>query len=346
MLQYIAKRLLYMIPTLLGIAVITFVFIRMAPGDPARQFQQAGGQVVQKSQQVASENVEEFRRQYGLDQPTHIQFLKWMQKLVTFDFGRSIVYRNRMVSDLLMERLIVTMQISIASVLIIYLLSLPLGVLLAVKEGTTIDKVTTVSLFGLYSLPSFFLALLALQFLANNDYLRWFPTRGFMDPELPADASMWRSMVQADFGMFWTMVVDRAHHLFLPVVVTSITSLTYLAMQMRSNLLEVLRQDYIRTARAKGLPEKIVVFKHAVRNSLIPILTIFSAVLPMLISGSVIIETVFEVDGMGKFAFEAILFRDYNVIMAVTVLSAVLTLLGILISDILYVLVDPRISFD
>lgn len=346
MLQYIVKRLLYMIPTMLGIAIVTFLFLQLAPGDPARQFEQAGGQVVQKSQQVASENIEEFRRLYGLDLPMHQQFFRWIKRLVTFDFGRSIVYRNKQVSELLADRLMVTLQISIATVLIIYLLSIPLGILLAVKEGTRLDQVVTVTLFLLYSLPSFFLADLALAYLASTDYLQWFPTRGFMGAELPPDASLLGAMVGQGSVSFGELLKDRAHHLFLPVVVSSITSLTYLAMQMRSNLLEVLRQDYIRTARAKGLQERVVVLKHAVRNSLIPILTIFSAVLPMLISGSVIIETVFEIDGMGKFAFEAILFRDYNVIMAVSVLSAVLTLLGILVSDILYVLVDPRISFD
>lgn len=334
MLQYIVKRLLYMIPTLFGITLITFFLIKMAPGDPARQFDQVGGQVVQKSQQVASENVEEFRRLYGLDRPLPEQYALWIKRLVTFEFGRSIIYRNRKVSELLFDRLLVTLQISAAAVVIMYMLSIPLGVLLAVKEGERIDRVVTVGLFVLYSLPSFFLADLALTFFANNEFYQIFPTRGFQSLDLASDAGLWATLM------------DRVHHLFLPVLVTAITSLAYLAMQMRSNLLEVLRQDYVRTARAKGLEERVVIFKHAVRNSLIPILTIFSAVLPMLVSGSVIIETVFEIDGMGKFAFEAIVQRDYNVIMAVSILSAVLTLFGILVSDVLYVLVDPRISFD
>ena len=334
MFQYILKRLLYMIPTLFGITVITFFIVKLAPGDPARQFDQAGGHVVKKSQQVASENIEEFRRLYGLDRPLHEQYVIWIKKLVKFDFGRSLTYKNRNVADLLLERLKVTMLISVISVLIIYTVSIPIGVLLAVKEGTKLDRTITVFLFVLYSLPSFFVGILLLSFLASNDYWSLFPTRGWRSPDLPMDASL------------FLQIKDIVHHLFLPVVVTTITGLTYLSMQMRGNMLEVLRQDYVRTARAKGLAEKYVIFKHSLRNSLIPILTIFSSVLPMLISGSVIIEKVFQVEGMGLLGFEAILTRDYNVIMAVAVLSAVLTLFGILISDILYVIVDPRISFD
>lgn len=334
MIQYILKRLLLMVPTLIGITIVTFIIIKLAPGDPARQFEQAGGQVSQKSQQVASENIEEFRRLYGLDRPLPEQYVLWVKRLVTFEFGRSITYKNKKVSELLVDRLSVTLQVSIVAVLLLYLVSIPLGVLLAVKQNTMVERSITVGLFALYSLPSFFIAILTLQFLANNDFWSIFPTRGFQSPDLAVDAS------------FFTVLKDRMHHLALPVLVYAIGGFAYLSMQMRGNMLEVLRQDYVRTARAKGLKETIVIFKHAMRNSLIPILTIFAAVLPMLVSGSVIVEMVFQVDGMGKFGFEAILQRDYNVIMAVSVLSAVLTLFGILVSDILYVLVDPRISFD
>lgn len=334
MLQYIVKRLLYMIPTLIGITIITFAIIKLAPGDPSRQFDQAGGTVAQKNQQVASENIEEFRRLYGLDLPLSEQYLRWVKKLVTFDFGRSIVYRNYKVSDLLWERLKVTLQISVVAVLLIYVMAIPLGVFLAVKEGTWVDRSITLGLFVLYSIPSFVMGSLAVIYLASAEYLSWFPTRGIQSPDLPQDAA------------FLTFAIDRLHHLALPIITTALTGMTYLAMQMRGGMLEVLRQDYVRTARAKGLTERVVVFKHAMRNSLIPILTIFSSVLPVLIGGSVITEQVFQVDGMGKFGFEAVLFRDYNVIMAETFLSAILTLLGILISDILYVLVDPRITFD
>jgi len=334
MITYIFKRLIYMIPTLLGITLVTFLIIKLAPGDPARQFDQTAGKVSQKSQQVASENIEEFRRLYGLDRPLQEQYLIWMKRLVKFDFGRSINYKNVPVSELLITRLGVTLQISVAAVFLIYLISIPMGVFLAVKEGTVGDRILTVAAFVAYSLPSFFIGLLLLNILASNDIVSWFPSRGLQDPELALNAGF--------FEVAW----DRIHHLFLPILVTAVTGLTYLAMQMRGNMLEVLRQDYIRTARAKGLQEKVVVFKHAMRNSLIPIITIFASVLPTLIGGAVIIETVFQVDGMGKFGFEAVLMRDYNVIMAVAILSAVLTLVGILISDILYVLIDPRISFD
>jgi peptide/nickel transport system permease protein len=334
MATYFLRRLLYMVPTLLGIAVLSFIVIKQAPGDPARQFERGAGEVSGKSEQIAAESVEEFRRLYGLDQPLHVQFYRWLRRLALFDFGRSIVYKNEKVTTLLMQRLVTTLQIQLLAVLIIYGLAVPAGIVLAVRRNTLLDQALTLGLFVLYSLPSFFIGILLLTFFANAEHLAWFPARGLSDPDLPASAP------------FWTWLGDRLHHLVLPVAVTAIGNLAYLAMQMRGNMLEVLRQQYIVTGRSKGLPEGKIVLKHALRNSLIPILTIFSTVLPFLIGSSVIVEFVFQIDGMGRLAFESILQRDYNIIMATTVLSAVLTLLGILLSDLLYVLVDPRITFD
>ncbi len=334
MFAYLVRRLLYMVFTFFGIALLSFFIIKLSPGDPSRQFERSAGQIASKTEQIASENVEEFRRLYGLDLPLPVQFYRWFHRLLTFDFGRSIIYKNERVSSLLLSRLVTTMQIQLLAILLIYSLAIPAGIVLAVKENTLLDRLLTLFLFLLYSLPSFFIAILLLSFFSSTQYFNWFPALGMSDPNLPASA-----------GWFaWFM--DRLHHLALPVAVTAIGGLAYLAMQMRSNMLEVLRQQYITTARSKGLQERVVILKHALRNSLIPILTIFASVLPMMVGGSVIIEFIFQIDGMGKLAFEAILQRDYNVIMATTVLSAVLTLLGILISDILYVIVDPRITFD
>jgi peptide/nickel transport system permease protein len=334
MLTYLLRRLFYLVPTLFLIAVVSFLIIRLAPGDPAKQFEREGGDVASKSEQVASENVEEFRRLYGLDRPLPEQFVRWLKRLILFDFGRSIIYKNEKVSTLLADRVVTTMQIQVLAILLIYCLSIPAGIVLAVRENTVTDRVLTLVLFVLYSLPAFFIAILLLTFFANTQYWALFPSRGLNDPDLPGNVAT----------AVW--LADRVHHLILPVLVTAIGGLAYLAMQMRGNMLEVLRQQYIVTARSKGLTERKVVLKHALRNSMIPIVTIVSSVLPFLVGGSVIVEYVFQIQGMGQLAFEAILQRDYNVIMATTVISAVLTLLGILISDMLYVIVDPRITFD
>lgn len=333
MINYFIKRLFIMIPTLLGISLITFFIIKLAPGDPSRQFGRTAGEVVEKSEQVAAENIAEFRRLYGLDKPLYMQYFLWAKKLVSFDFGRSIIYKNRKVSRLLLTRLGRTLQINVLSIILIYLISIPLGIFLSVKEGTIVDRIGAVALFMLYSLPSFFVAILLLSFFASSEYLTWFPTRGL-------------SSIGMGQAGFFTFLLDRLWHLVLPVFVTALAGYAYLSMQMRANMLEVLRQNYILTAKAKGLRDRVVIFKHAARNSLIPVITIFASVLPMLIGGSVIIEYIFQIDGMGKLAFESILQRDYNVIMAISFLSAVLTLFGILLADFLYVVVDPRISFE
>lgn len=333
MFNYIIKRLLLMIPTLFGITIISFLIIKVAPGNPADLLEQQGGEVQQKTE-VSYESVDEFRRRYNLDKPIHIQYLSWLKKIVTFDFGESLVYTGRTVWSLIKESLPVTMILSIASIFITYIISIPIGVISAIKESSWYDRVITVGLFMLYSLPGFFVAIWLIYLLSEGNSWIWFPAKGLHSPDLPKDAS------------FLTRQLDYIHHLILPVFCLSYASYAYLSRQMRGGMLEVLRQDYIRTARAKGLDEKTVILKHAMRNSLIPIITIASLILPALIGGSVIIESIFNIHGMGWLSFDAILKRDYNVIMAVVYLSSILTLLGILISDILYVVVNPRITFD
>lgn len=333
MFNYIIKRLLLMIPTLIGITIISFIIIKLAPGNPSDLLEQQGGDVQQKTE-VSYESVDEFRRKYNLDKPLHIQYLTWLKKIVTFDFGESLVYSGRSVWDLIKESLPITMKLSLSSIFITYLIAIPIGVYSATHESSWQDRITTILLFMLYSLPSFFVAIWLIYLLSEGHSWIWFPAKGLESANLAKDAS------------FLTRQLDFIHHLILPIFCLSYASYAYLSRQMRGGMLEVLRQDYIRTARAKGLDEKKVIFKHAFRNSLIPIITIASVILPALIGGSVIIEKIFNIHGMGWLSFEAILKRDYNIIMAVIYLSSILTLIGILISDILYVIVNPRITFD
>jgi len=263
---------------------------------------------------------------------TQTRFARWFGMLLRGDFGES--YRTkRPVVDMIIERLPVSMQLSLISVFIAYVIAIPLGIHSATRRGSRTDSVLTFGLFLLYSMPTFFVAEMLIIFTTGGDYPLIFPTG-----HLASDSA-------AEFP-FGSSLLDRAWHLVLPITVLTYGSFAYISRQMRSSMLETIRQDYVRTARAKGLSEKTVIFKHALRNSLIPIITMLGSLLPHLLSGSVIIEQIFTINGMGKLGFESVIFRDYPVIMGISFFSALLTLLGIFVSDMLYALVDPRISYE
>ena len=320
------------IPTLLGITIIGFCIIQLAPGDPASlkiQMTQEGGLATDA---VSKEIVEQTRKLYGLDKPLHVRYWIWLKQVVTLDFGLS--YKDqRPVMETLWEKLGVSLQLTILSIFLAYIIAIPLGVFSSVQQYSFWDKVTTLILFILYSLPSFWVAALLIMYLGSGEHLDIFPIFG-----LNSDG--------AESWPFWEWLKDRLWHLVLPVTCLTYGSFAFLSRMQRAGMMEVIRQDYITTARAKGLSEKKVVFKHAMRNSLIPIVTLMASLLPALLGGSVIIEQIFSIPGMGKWAFDAVLSRDYPVVMAIFTISSFLTLLGILLSDILYALVDPRISFE
>ncbi len=263
---------------------------------------------------------------------TEAQYPRWLVRMLLLDFGNSIK-DNRPIWDHLKEKLPITLVFTISSFIISYLIAIPLGIYSATHPYSLGDKISTVTLFILYSLPNFWVATMAIVYFGGGDFLNLFPVTGLHS-------------VGAEDMSFVDWTFDFLHHIILPLIVWTYGSFTALSRFMRGSMLEVIRQDYIRTARAKGLSERIVVYKHALRNSLIPIITILANLLPIAISGSIIIEVIFTIPGMGKWAYDAILFRDYPVIMAVFTLSAILTLLGILLADILYAVVDPRISFE
>jgi peptide/nickel transport system permease protein len=262
---------------------------------------------------------------------TETQYGIWMSKFVRFDFDESYFYK-RPVSELIAERLPVTLQLNIISILLAYMIAIPLGVFSAVKRYTLADKTTTVMLFILYSLPSFWVANM-LILLVGGGVFDIFPTRFLHSPGAEDFTTIKR-------------LLDWVWHLVLPVTCLTFGGLAFLSRQMRVGMLEVIRSDYVRTARAKGVSEMMVVFKHSLRNAVIPILTLAASLLPALFGGSIIIEEIFTIRGLGQLSFEAILNRDYPIINAVFVISAILTLVGILLADISYVLVDPRIKFD
>jgi len=263
---------------------------------------------------------------------TETQFAKWLSRMLTLRFGVS-THDGRAVTVKLGEALPVTLLLSILALGLAYLVAVPLGVFAAIRRGTVAERLSTVMVFVLYALPSFWLAMLLILIFGGVGLLDWFPIYGLSTPGME-DATG------------WSWLVDRAHHLVLPVICLSYGSLAVISRYQRSAMLEVIHQDYIRTARAKGLSERAVIFRHALRNALLPTITLLGLQLPFLISGSVIIERIFNIPGMGLMTFQAFLNRDYPVIMAVSVLAACLTLLGLLLSDLAYALADPRISLE
>jgi peptide/nickel transport system permease protein len=262
---------------------------------------------------------------------TEAQYGNWVKRLVTLDFGESFKDK-RPVIDILKERVPVSIRITMTGLFLAYLIAIPIGVFSATHQYSLTDKILTTGLFMLYSMPSFWVATMMIVYLCGGDFWNLFPVSGLHSVD-------WQNMP------FFRQVLDHVWHLILPVVCFTYGSFAFLSRMMRTGMLETIRQDFITTARAKGLSERVVIMKHAFRNSVIPIVTMLSALLPWMIGGSFIIETIFTIPGMGYLGFTSILARDYPVIMAIFTISAFLDLLGILLSDITYALVDPRISY-
>jgi peptide/nickel transport system permease protein len=330
MFHYILKRILLMLPTLFGITIVAFLIIHLAPGDPAAMKARAAEGVSESG--ISEEVIQRTRELYGLDKPLHVQYFLWIKRIATLDFGQSIKF-NRPVWDVLKERIPVSMRLALTAILLAYVISIPLGIYSASHQYSRLDRSVTLLLFILYSLPGFWIATMLIVFLGGGDFLDIFPVFGL-------------ASVGAENWGFWDKFWDASWHLVLPVFCMTYGSLAVLSRYMRTAMLEVIRQDYITTARAKGLTERVVIMKHALRNSLIPIVTLLSGLFPALLGGSIIIESIFTIPGMGKLAWEAILARDYPVIMAELTIVSFLTLFGILLSDILYSVVDPRIAFE
>ncbi|MBI4597304.1 MAG: ABC transporter permease [Candidatus Omnitrophica bacterium] len=320
MLTYLVRRLIGLVPILFLITVVSFGIMHLAPGKPV----DAAGAFNPK---VSLEVRQRLAQLYGLDQPLIRQYLGWLRRVVQLDFGRSFL-DDRPVGEKILERLPVTLTINIASLALILIIAIPLGVLAAASPGSRFDQATTVFVFVGYSIPTFWLALLGMEFFGVR--LGWLPISG---------------MHTVDYESFpwWQRGADLAWHLVLPVGMTAFASLAGLSRYMRSSMAEVLRADYIRTARAKGVAESRVLFHHGLRNALLPLITILGLSVPDLIGGSVIAETIFSIPGMGRLLYDAVMARDYPVVMALVTIGAVLTLIGNALADIAYAAADPRI---
>ncbi len=335
MLKYFLKRILLIVPTLIGVTLISFVLLNLTPGGPIEQKIQQIKQAQQASGQnfgVSEEVIEGLKKQYGFDKPIHTRYFIWVTNLARLDFGRSFSFEEPAL-DVILSRIPISLQFGLVSFLLIYLVCVPLGIRKAVMDGSTFDHVSSFFLIILYSIPPLMLGILLRNFLANPMYLEWFPLQGSVSDEY-------------EYLSFMEQIWDRVHHFILPLLCYMIGGFTALTFLMKNSLLDEIKLDYVRTARAKGLAEKTVVYRHALRNALIPIVTSLGSFLGIFLAGSIIIEEIFNIYGMGQLSYTALLQRDYNISMGIIFLSSLFLLLGRLISDLLYIAVDPRIDFS
>ncbi len=313
-----------MIPLLLGITIICFFVMHLAPGSPTDL-------QTEMNPKASAEMKKNLRALYELDKPIHVQYGSWLKKISHGDLGTSFSTDHRPVTSKILERLPITIMIEFLSLIIIISIAVPLGVLSAVHQNSLFDRIAGVFVFIGFAIPAFWLALLLMIYFGIH--LGWLPISGL------------RSLNYEYLGTI-DRFIDLVKHLILPVFVSAFGGLAGLSRYMRANMLEVIRQDYIMTARAKGLSERDVIYRHALRNALLPAITILGLSIPGLIGGAVIFETIFAIPGMGQLLFMSVMARDYPTIMGILLISAILTLLGNLIADVSYALADPRIRIS
>ena len=338
MIRYIGRRLLWMLPTLVGISFLCFALIHLAPGDPAALAAGGAGEAVQGDARLL---IERFREEHLLDRPIVVQYLQYVGPfnlgddghpwfggdgsapwggLLVGDLGRRLLQPSVSVAGELAQRLKITIPLAALSILLSYLLAIPLGIHAAVRRGSPLEAGSTALVFALHALPVFWTAVL-LQVVFGSTGLGLLPV-------------LWRPDAEG---------LEIAAQSILPLVCLTYGGLAYLSRQMRVGVIDAIRSDYVRTARAKGLSRERVLGVHVLRNSLLPVVTLLGQVLPLMVGGSILVETVFDVPGMGLYAYEMLQAREYDAVMGTVLLSAVLTLAGFLLSDVLYALVDPRI---
>lgn len=327
MASYIARRLLGAVPLILGIATIIFFVVNLAPGDPATLY---------ANQNVPPEVLEQIRRNFGLDRPLHVRYWLWITAFLTGDFGYSFAH-SRPVLDIILETLPPTLMLAGCTLVLIFLAGVATGVFQAVRQHRAADRVLSVVSLFFYSMPSFWLGLMLMLLLSLKAHEWGLPFA------LPPTGM---TSVDYEFMTAGQKLADRAAHLVLPVLTLSLVMAAGIARFTRGQMLEVIRQDYIRTARAKGLPGRTVVLKHALRNSLLPVITLLGLYLPLLFSGSVFVEVIFSWPGMGRVIVDAIFQRDYPLVMATSFIFALVVVLGSLVADILYAVADPRIRYE
>jgi len=336
---YFIRRFLLIIPTFLGITVAVFVIMQFVPGGPVErrimQIQMSASQGglagARGGAALPAEAIEQIRAYYGFDKPIHTRYVQWLWKVLHLDLGTSYIYQDP-VWDVIRSRFPVSIFLGLTGFLLSYLICIPLGVMKAVRHGSNFDVISSALVFMGYSVPGWALGTALLVLFGGGSFWSLFPLGGFRPDN-------W------EYLSLWGKITGQLHHMFLPVVCYMIGSFATLTILSKNSLMENLGQDYVRTAFAKGLNERRVIFKHALRNSLIPLVTGLGNVISLILAGSFLIERVFNIDGMGYLGYTAILQRDYPVALGILVIDSLLMLVGNILSDIIYATVDPRIRF-
>jgi microcin C transport system permease protein len=336
MTAYIIRRLLLMIPTMLGITVVCFILCQFVPGGPVEQViarARAASSVHGASQKsISPEEVANIKAYFGFDKPPYIQYFVWLGRLLRFDLGNSYVY-HMPVWNVIISKMPISLFFGITSFILSYAISIPLAVWKAVKHHSAFDIATSAVVFAGYVIPGYALGILLIIYFGGGSYFTWFPISGvvsdnFEDLSAPAK------------------VLDFLHHLCLPMICYMIGEFAFLTQLMKNTMLEELNKDYLRTALVKGVSFRRAVWKHVFRNALIPLATGSADLFTIMFTGALLIERVFDIDGMGLLFFNSINGRDYNVVLGLIVLTSILTMFGRLFADILYVVFDPRIRFS
>ena len=339
---YFFRRLLLMIPTLWGITLVTFFIVQILPGGPVEQalsalrFGGGGGEVAEggasaSSARIEEEYVEALKKHYGFDKPIHIRYINWLKDLLVLDFGESYYYEEPVI-DVIVERFPVSLTFGIVSLLITYLICIPLGIIKALRHQKFFDYASSVVVFAGYSIPGFALLVLLIVLFCGGSYYDIFPMQGFTSENF-------------DDLSFFTKLKDLFMHMALPLTAYVVGMFAFTTMLMKNSLIEQVTSEYVRTAYAKGLSSRVVTFKHALRNSLIPIATGFSEFVTIFFAGSLLIEKISGLDGFGLLGYESLLNRDYPVALGIIVITSFAMMLGNLLSDFAYTVIDPRIDF-
>ncbi len=337
MKTYILRRLLLMVPTILGITIVCFTLIQFVPGGPVEELisrmravsAEKGGDA---SKSISPEEIENIKKFYGFDKPAYQRYVEWMGNVLKLDLGESYFHQEP-VWDVISQRFPISLFFGLVSFFLSYAVCIPLGMAKALKNNSFFDAATSFIIFSGYVIPGYALGILLIVFFAGGSFFDWFPLSGVVSDNFENLTVLGKTL-------------DFLHHMALPILCYMASEFAFLTMLMKNTLLDELKKDYMRTALVKGSSYKKAVWKHALRNSLIPIATRMSEIFTLIFSGSILIEKVFDIDGIGLLFYSSIVSRDYNVVMGMLLIMSILTLFGRLFSDILYVLVDPRIHFD
>lgn len=337
MKSYILRRLLLMIPTLFGISLVCFTLIQFVPGGPVeeaiskmRQVGSAKGMSASKS--ISPEEVANIKAYFGFDEPAPVRYVKWLGNVARGNLGNSYSHQEP-VLDVILSKMPISLFFGLTSFLISYLVCIPLGMAKALRHRSVFDTVTSVIIFGGYVIPGYALGIILIVFLGGGSYLDMFPISGVISEEFEDLTAVGK-------------VLDFLHHMVLPMTCYMMGEFAFLTMLMKNSLMEELGKDYMRTALVKGATLRAAVWRHAFRNSLVPIATRASEIFTLMFAGSVLIERVFDIDGMGLLFYNATVARDYNVVLGLILMTSVMTILGRLFADILMVTVDPRIRLQ